>query len=310
MGGRAKPLPLELLSARLAVAFPDLGGPVECRMLASGFRSTVVETSAGIVLRIGKNEAAARGFAREARLLPALAGRLPLTVPNPHWYCPPSRLFPFGVLGYEKLPGVTLSPERLAHSHYHEIARDIAHFLVALHSFPAHEATALGMPVERGVASWLASVRDRIMPTLRKRLSEAEHRRLEEWWLGVSTDSSLNSYEPALCHGDLWYENILVDEQSGRVIGVLDFENAAVGDRARDFATQLHLGPDFAQQVVAEYRKAGGTLEEGIEHRMDVWWTLRELDGLDFALRTNDRVELDDAMLKLRRGPVLGSSLS
>ena len=308
MEGRAKPMRLELVSARLAIAFPELGGSVECRMLASGFRSTVVETGGGIVFRIGKNQAAAQGFAREARLLPTLVSRLPFVVPNPRWYSPPSTLFPFGVLGYRKLQGVPLSPDHLTSSHGSRPARCLAYFLVALHSFPVDEATALGVPRDGGAVAWLASIHDGVMPVLRLWLSEAEYARLEEWWLSVTADATLAHYKPVLRHGDLWYDNILVDEESGAVTGVLDFENAAVGDRAQDFATNLHMGTNFAGMVVEEYRRAGGTLDADCEHRMEVWWQLRDLDGVCFAVETGDAVELEDAIHKLRSGPVLGSA--
>jgi aminoglycoside phosphotransferase (APT) family kinase protein len=300
---------LEILSRNLVTAFPDLGGSVECRLLASGFRSTVVETSAGIVFRIGKNLAAARGFAFEAGFLPLLANRLPFTVPNPRWYAPPSPLFPFGVLGYRKLPGVPLAPQHLPPSHRPQAAADIARFRAALHSFPTGRAAALGVPIDGGAAIWLASVAGRVLPALRPALSETEYARLEQWWQVVLADRTLDSYEPVLRHDDLWYENILVDEATGRLTGVLDFEKLAVGDRAQDFATQLHMGAGFARLVVDGYREAGGILEGDFAHRMEVWWQLRELEGVDFALQTADAVELDDAIHKLRRGAVLGASL-
>jgi aminoglycoside phosphotransferase (APT) family kinase protein len=300
---------LEVLSARLARAFPELAGAVACRVLASGFRSTVVETNTGIVFRIGKNQAAAEGFAREVKLLPVLAGQLPCRVPNPHWYSPPSMLFPFGVMGYRKLPGVPLSPQHLAPSLYSQPARDIAHFLAALHRFPVQEAAARGVRADRGAAAWLASISGRVLPELRRRLPEAEYARLDQWWQAVIADHALNSYEPVLRHGDLWYENILMDVATGRVSGMLDFEHIAIGDRAQDFATQLHMGAGFARLVVDEYRKTGSTVEADFAHRMAVWWQLRELDGVDFALQSDDAVELEDAIHKLRRGPVFSACI-
>jgi aminoglycoside 2''-phosphotransferase len=300
---------LEALSARLATAFPELVDPADCRVLASGFRSTVVE-SGGAVFRIGKNEAATQGFAREVSLLPVLKGRLPMPVPEPLWYGPPSTLFPFGVRGYRKLPGVPLSPERLSPSHRSQVAQNIASFLVALHTFSIRDAMALGIPEDRGPAARLASMERDVLSVLRRLLTEQEYARLERWWQAVSADVTLDSYEPVLRHGDLWYENILFVETTGEVTGILDFEHASVGDRAQDLATQLHMGVDFARLVVDHYREANGALEAGFEHRMEVWWQLRELTGVEFALQIKDNIELEDAIRKLRRGPVLGTSQS
>src|SRR5579885_3662575 len=37
------------------------------------------------------------------------------------------------------------------------------------------------------------------------------------------------------CHGDLWYENVLMDDACRTVTGIVDFEAANVGDPAQDF---------------------------------------------------------------------------
>ena len=44
-------------------------------------------------------------------------------------------------------------------------------------------------------------------------------------------------------YGDFWYENILVDEASEIIVGIIDFENATIGDPVQDFATQLSCIP-------------------------------------------------------------------
>ena len=51
----------------LARAFPDLGIVAPARVLGEGLRSRVVETADGIVLRIGKNAAAAEGTGASGR---------------------------------------------------------------------------------------------------------------------------------------------------------------------------------------------------------------------------------------------------
>jgi hypothetical protein len=63
-------------------AFPDLDTS-GLRQLGTGFGSTVVETGEGIVLRIGRTAAAARGHAIEAAVLADLAPMLPVAVPGP-----------------------------------------------------------------------------------------------------------------------------------------------------------------------------------------------------------------------------------
>jgi aminoglycoside phosphotransferase (APT) family kinase protein len=147
------------------------------RVLGAGFHSLVVETGDGIVFRVAKNREATAGHAREAALLPALRARLPLVIPDPRWYTGPSALFPFGVIGYRKVPGMPLEPSRLMGADTSVLAAALGAFLHALHSFPAQEALALGCPgpdVQRG---HLEQVRTTVLPPLRAALSAGEYRK-------------------------------------------------------------------------------------------------------------------------------------
>jgi aminoglycoside phosphotransferase (APT) family kinase protein len=96
-----------------------------------------------------------------------------------------------------------------------------------------------------------------------------------------------------------------VDEGATRLTGVVDFEDAALGDPAQDFATLLHLGESFAARVNAAHAAAGGVLDATFAYRRRRLWELRELEGLAFAIRTADAAEIADALAKLRRGPIL-----
>ena len=64
------------MSAALQMAFPelDLSG---LRIIDFGFGSTVLETGGGVIVRVARTQAAARGHAVEAVCLPGLAPVLP-----------------------------------------------------------------------------------------------------------------------------------------------------------------------------------------------------------------------------------------
>ena len=302
---------LDRIAEGLAAAFPDLDPVRPLQLLGAGFRSVAVETAGGVVVRIARNAAAMAGHAKEARFLPALRGRLPAAVPDPRWHAGPSEPFPFGALGYPKLPGAPLLPEHLAGTGLASVAGGVAAFLLALHRIPREEA--VGLPVMGPEAHHrdLTALQDEVLPPLRAALTEREYRTVTRWWDELLADEAMTRYPLAVCHGDLWYENILVERAGGpeadhRVTAVLDWENASVGDPARDFATQLHLGAPFADRVIAAYRAVGGEFDAGFEHRLRRHWELREFDGIRFAVRQADAAEFEDAVRKLRRGPILG----
>ena len=296
---------LDRIGEALAMAFPALSGVTPVGVLGAGFRSVAVETAEGQVFRIARNRAAAAGHAREARLLPALRSRVPVAIPDPRWHAGPSAQFPFGVIGYPKLPGTPLSPALLSRADKTALAAGLAAFLLALHRFPVEEARALGLPGPGERERELATLRGEVLPPLRAALAAEEYRAVSRWWDAFLADERLRRYAPVLQHGDLWYENILADDAGRTVVGVVDFEHAAVGDPAQDFATQLHLGEAFAARVIAAYRALGGVLDAGFRHRLRKLWELREFGGIQFAVRYDDPVEFADGVRKLRAGPIL-----
>jgi len=223
--------------------------------LASGVTSVVVETSSGIVFRLGKNTAAAASYERESRLLPALRPHVDLPIPEPRWYAPPSPQAPFGVFGYPKLAGVPLNRRHLAHLDWHRLAEGIAAFLHQLHSSPVADFVDLGLPVFHSKLEALRVTQSKVLPYLKLILATDEYEVVVRWWDELLIDQCMQDYESVLVHGDLFYANVLLEEATSTVTGVVDFENSTLGDPAQDLAVQYHLGRDFAESVITAYQR-------------------------------------------------------
>jgi aminoglycoside phosphotransferase (APT) family kinase protein len=276
---------IEELGRLLRAHFPDLRiDPV--RLVDVGFGSTVVETGDRIIFRFARSKRAAAGHERELRLLRQLVGRLPVDVPDPQWRIERDAHVPFGAVGYGKLGGEPLRSDDADDV----VARDVAEFLRALHGLEGVEAA-------KGADERVA-LRDATLPVLRKRLERGEVDQLETWWRGVLADDDFRRFEPVLRHGDLWNENLLVDQ--GRLVGVLDWGAAAIGDPAEDFAPLRHVGAAFADAVLDAYGA-----DDALRHRAWRHWELRELYGIRAALELGDEEELADGIAKLRAGPIL-----
>jgi macrolide phosphotransferase len=296
------------LERALGLRFPALE-VAPLRQLDIGFGSVVVETRGGVIFRIARHAWAAQGHAMEAKLLPALQGRLPLAVPDPRWRVEPgSPGFPHGAIGYRRLPGRPLSPALLVRLQGEAIAAQLGGFLLSLHRFPAREAEELGLPHADNDPSRLESFRDEVLPPLRDVLEPAEYRTICVWWERLLADPEMFRFTPSLRHGDLWYDHLLIDEPMGGLVAVVDWEAAALGDPARDFAAQFYLGDDFAAATLAAYADQGGEIDQGLRHRVRRQRELREFCGIRTAAELNDQEELDDSIRKLRAGPILSGS--
>jgi aminoglycoside phosphotransferase (APT) family kinase protein len=131
-----------------------------------------------------------------------------------------------------------------------------------------------------------------------------EYAAIELWWDRFLADPLLDDFTAVLCHGDLWYENVLV-KPDGLVSGVVDWEAVAVDDPVQDFVPLLYLGEVFTADVRAAYEEAGGRLGFSSAHRLRQLSALREFGGVQHAARHDDMAELADSVEKLRRGPIL-----
>jgi aminoglycoside 2''-phosphotransferase len=193
---------------------------------------------------------------------------------------------------YCNLPGVPLTPELVIAHGTNGVATQIAEFIAALHALPVGECIAAGVTVQSRTESLLRAL-ERTLPAL-----SVQQRGEAESWRQQFAPADSSSI---MIHGDLWFENILIDPANGRLAGVLDFDTASIGDPAWDLATQLHLGPDFFRLVLNAYPNKRAELAE----RARWLFQLRCFEGLDIAMRQDDRVEFEESLEKLRQARVL-----
>jgi aminoglycoside phosphotransferase (APT) family kinase protein len=106
--------------------------------------------------------------------------------------------------------------------------------------------------------------------------------------------------DSVLTHGDLWYGNLLVDDD-GALAAVLDWEIARIGDPARDFAGLKYFGAPFVEDVLQHYAKHGGVGIGELRARIDKIMVMRELYGVRWALEDRSDRNLPEAIEKLRR---------
>jgi hypothetical protein len=291
---------LDRLATVFEQKFPDLRPVRPLSVLGRGFRSLAVETPGGIVLRVGQSPEAAGDYAKEWRLRHFLPKRMGGVLPEPCWYAEPCADFPYGALGYRKLPGVTpawgIDPGAA-------FARDLGAFMARLHRLPLNAARAAAVP-EVDSYRRLLGARDVVMPVLAVRLEADAFARIEAWWAALAADDRVRTPRLAVCHHDLWHDNLLRSE-SGRLSGVLDIAHVELGDPAHDFPAPRYFGDAFMAELISAYRAEGGDFDAGDEYRAQRFHEGREFGGLAWAIKHNDDREVEDAIEKILRGPIL-----
>lgn len=307
----APEIDLESVAVALAREFPDAGEIAPCAILGWGFGSVVVETVGGVVFRVARIPGVHEGFEWQRDLLMAIGPRLHVAVPQPRWITGPVAGLPYGAIGYPKLDGTVMTVELFRACDQRALAADVARLAADLHALPPAEALMLQLVTPEGGMDRERPCRDAVMPVLKEHFSPEEYALAEAWWERYLNDERLLSYEARVTHGDLWWQNLLVDEAAGaggsRLLGVLDWELAVVGDPARDFAGLAYLGYDFLDRVLDQYESVTGRPDPDLRYRTPLVFQVREFWGLRHAVQYPEQRELAESLAKVRG--VIGASL-
>lgn len=238
-------LPVATLEAYLAQHLPDASGPLTVAQFPHGHSNlTYLLRSDGkeFVLRrppFGNQVKTAHDMGREFRVLSKLCSVYP-PAPRPYIYCDDTGVLgaPFYVMERRRgvvlrsadNPGLTIDPPTAR-----RLSEALIDNLALLHAldYKAAGLADLGKPegyVTRQVSGWInRSTNARTDP-----LPEMD--RIAEWL----TDHKPTESGAALVHNDYKYDNLVLDPKDlTRVVAVLDWEMATVGDPLMDLGTTL-----------------------------------------------------------------------
>lgn len=243
---------VEQFKKTLSHSYPQIKAS-SINRIDSGWDSWVFDVGDEYIFRVPRRPEIALQHQKEISLLPRLAAHLSTRVPDFEWICPPGVDDPYGFLGYRKIPGVPLHPSM---SGLPGVAGGVARFLGELHAFPIEAAMQSGVP-GAGVETWQQNYMDFyawILEHVFPLLDRAVWSYTSRLWEGFLNGEASFYFQPALIHGDLGPEHILCSPESGKLNGVIDWEDAGIGDPALDFTGLWFAGGrEFIQKVLACY---------------------------------------------------------
>jgi aminoglycoside phosphotransferase (APT) family kinase protein len=217
----------------VARRFPEFAGrPVE--RLGQGWDNLAVLVDGTWVFRLPRRHLAVPLLRHEARVLPALAPRLPLAVPVPVHMGEADDAFAYPCVGYRRLAGEVAAEVGPDGASRVRAAPTLGAFVAALHRTPRDL-------VDDPPADELrrADLRSRLGPTLariaaiRTAASGALGRAAPLLERLVETEPHAGA--PVWSHGDLSARHVLVDA-AGDPTGVLDWGDVHLGDPAVDLS--------------------------------------------------------------------------
>ncbi|MGC2290100.1 MAG: phosphotransferase, partial [Thermoplasmata archaeon] len=107
-------------------------------------------------------------------------------------------------------------------------------------------------------------------------------RQFEEFYATVRE----SHYRPVLLHNDLWPSHILWDRAVHRPVGVIDWEDARLGDPAFDLTTLRGIGADLMEGLLAARRDPR---DRTFNERLLFYRRILPLQSLLFGLETGQR---------------------
>lgn len=246
------PLKTRLLG-KIAEHFPELRYE-RAQLNQQGWDNYVIILDDRLVFRFPRNAYRAERFQVELKLLDHLKDRSPLPVPD-YSYLPDDKSFG----GYPLINGRPLRRSTVARFNRYQkyaLAEVLGDFLSELHALPVELAATWGIQEEPGGYWWSQANAARMFTEMQvllfPKLNVGERSFLDDHftgYLGLSFD-----FDKAVVHSDFLPEHILVDPETKRVAGIIDFADAEVSDPAVDFSFMWAYGQRFVEDMLGHYR--------------------------------------------------------
>lgn len=187
--------------------------------------------------------------------------------------------FPYDFFGHAFIPGVA-ADDPSAHAST-ALAVDLARALTLIHSITAESASTIGIghEVERcGIRFRDTLDRVQLAHGFRDFVPDAY-----AWLRGRPPVPSDYSGPPRFIHNDFALRHILIDRGTGRLSGIIDWSDVALGDPALDFVSLvLWRGWDFTDSVIRLYQPA---LDDGFRDRLRFLARILAVSWLADAIR-------------------------
>ncbi len=211
-------------------------------LIDDGYDYQVLVLDDSWVFRFPRRQEVAQVLEQEVELLPKLSGALPVEVPR---FTQVSQDPPYVV--YRLIEGTPLLDED---------PDGVRAFLSALHSLDPSS-----LPLTRPV--WIDEFSERCERFAHDVLSLLDVDEREKARALFTEAQTLSGFEPAPIHGDVLPEHLLC--RDGRLVAVIDWSDACIGDPALDYAWLLN-GPFTQWEVDDELRRRAR-----FHYRLEPW---------------------------------------
>ena len=264
----------------------------EIRYVGSGWCNDVYNLNSEWILRFPRRKDVLSNLRKEAGLSSLLIPFMKETgvsIPNYSIISPPKDCaFPYSFGAYPMIPGISGGTHIRPETDWSKFARTLGNFLTTLHSIPSTNIHDLGVRERRPLEclQWLDQ-KAHITKFINS-LQDENLSRNVQWF--ESKPPEPYSGRLRFTHADLSPEHILINPDDGAITGIIDWEDATIGDPVSDFVTlPFWIGWGNTQRVLDHYRLK---TDKGFQERLEYASRILSLAWLYDESRRSDDLSL------------------
>jgi len=282
---RAADIPLTEVIDAIYGFFPDLE-KTDIKFFYHGTYN-VFEVKNQFIFRIPdkafRNHKGVKLIKNELKILHHIQKYVSVAIPDPIYLsidpdCP--------LMGYEKIEGIPLSKcyYRTSNNEKIKIAKEVSKFLSDLHSDELLKDAISKQIVEPTFSceiyqkNWEKYL-EKIKLTIFKSMNSNQKKWITNLFNSFFNEKENFNFKYTIVHGDFDTSNILVNEKTFEITGIVDFEESRIYDPAVD-SLFYEEGDIFLRELLSNYK---GLLETNFEQRMKFLYGRSSLGYIEFG---------------------------
>lgn len=283
---------IEEYRQKLIADFPDLD-IMSAKIIGSGWHHDAVEVNGTIIFRIPRFDHASDvtddSVGYETSTLRLLRGKLKIAIPDPLYVAKDNSYF-----GYPKLSGVLLADRwsGLSESEKDAIIEAWVGIVAEIHdTVPLVKGKELQIPLFADPNEPIDSTAKKIdtVQGLDPIVYDFAKRVLKQ-----SKGIDVQNHQDTVIHNDLHLFNMLIDPDTHRLTGVIDWTDICIGPLEREFCAWEWEQDDSLEKVVRQYEAKTGKKVNIDEARF--WKHIETVSDLVEAAETNDQKKIKESI--------------
>jgi len=286
---------LERIKQIINQEFPDF----EIRRIekmGEGENSKAFIVNGDFIFRFPKSAEIKESFRKEIALLPKIKSSLHLDIPHFDFISKEIRF-----VGYKIIPGKFLTSKiyrSLKTASQVNIQKILARFLSQLHKNNLLFLFDCGLTVMNYYEEYSDNL-ERAKQLIFPNIPASKRKIIVQLFDGYLNNKSNFKYNPSLIHNDFSQDHILFENSSGKITGIIDFGDTAIGDPDYDFMYLLdNYGSDFVSGVANFY---GYKNDKELFDKLNFFSLANKIQILIGSIQNEEEDDVKEGYKKLKR---------